>query len=173
MNKKISIIAPLITLFFIMIVIGNASAGLEPLLGPYMTDSAGSTVQKDIFDWNEEPYVFIQFDREDLNPNAPLTIWWAWYYEDEPFMTFEWESITGFQEDPVNIWNSLDNWDNYKKQGEWSVYVGWQNTGSGWGTDKTTFTVTPEPISSILFLTGGATLAARHYWKKRNKEKRL
>ncbi len=40
-------------------------------------------------------------------------------------------------------------------------------SGDSSGTLTGEFSVVPEPVSSILFITGGATLAYRHYRKKR------
>lgn len=141
---------------------------LKPSLGPYMTDE-GSMAPKpnQTFGWNEKPYAFIQFDMDDLNTEKPLIMSWKWRYEDGPVVSFERERISNFSGDTLNLWNSLDNWDIHKQAGEWSVVTIWRNPGSGGSRLKTSFTVTPEPVSSILFLSGGAVLAIRRYWKRK------
>jgi len=146
-------------------------AKLKPSLGPYMTDE-GSMAPKpnQNFGWNEKPYAFIQFDMDDLNTEKPLIMSWKWRYEDGPVVSFERERISNFSGDTLNLWNSLDNWDIHKQAGEWSVVTIWRNPGSGGSRFKTSFTVTPvvpEPVSSILFLSGGAVLIARRYWKRK------
>ena len=138
---------------------------LEPSLGPYMTDE-GSTVKKDVFGWDEKPYVFIQFDVDELNTNWPLFVRWKWKFMGKGHPFWEFERVTDFSDNPLNIWDSLDNWDSCKKVGKWRVETAWwsptlYNSGKeGLGRHKVNFTVTPEPVSSILFLVGGASLAA-------------
>lgn len=147
-------------------------AKLKPSLGPYMTD-AGSTVPKpnQTFGWNENPYAFMQFDIDDLNTEKPLFVWWRWRDPDGHVVSVEKEWITNFPEEGnLNLWNSLDNWDVHKQTGEWTVETKWVNPSGGTGRFETSFTVTPvvpEPVSSILFLSGGAVLAIRRYWKRK------
>lgn len=141
---------------------------LKPSLGPYMTDE-GSIAPKpnQTFGWNEKPYAFIQFDINDLNTKKPLFVWWKWRDPDGHVVSFERERITNFPEDNLNLWNSLDNWDVHKQMGEWTVETKWVNPSGGVGKFTNNFTVMPEPVSSILFLSGGAVLIARRYWKRK------
>jgi hypothetical protein len=66
-----------------------------------------------------------------------------------------------------DTWLSLDDWDDVKKLGEWNVNAAYFYPNRDSGTGKTDFTVTPEPISTILFCAGGITLVGRYHWKRR------
>lgn len=46
---------------------------------------------------------------------------------------------------------------------------GFAFSDDAFGSISGKMTVTPEPISAVLFITGGATLAFRRYWKRRSK----
>jgi hypothetical protein len=130
-----------------------------------MTDYE-SIEQKTVFGWEEVPYAFIQFDVEDLNTKKPLTVWWKWKHENGKWYTFQWDSTTDFPHEKLNIWYSPEEWDEVKEIGTWTVQATWRNPGSGGGMMKTDFTVTPEPLSSVLFVTGGTLLVARVLRKK-------
>jgi hypothetical protein len=139
MNLTLSIIV----FFFVLLITGNAYSELEPSLGFYMTNGE-STESKDTFRWDETPFAFIQFDVDDLNNET---------------------------EDKIQVRNSPDNWDFEKLAGKWTVQTTWRNPGSGGGMSKTAFTVTspvvPEPISSLLFVIGGAFLTGKHFIKRK------
>jgi len=140
---------------------------LDPSLGPYMTDEESTTAKENqTFGWDETPFVFLQFDVDDLNTNNSLSLCHIWEHESKNPWTWEWETITDFPKtNSLNFWGSIDNWDQYKKVGEWTVFVAWNNpaalkcdSGGGFGFQKINFTITPEPLSAMLFVIGGAVL---------------
>ena len=143
-----------------------AHARLDPSLGLYMTEE-NSMSSKSIFGLDEKPFAFLQFHLDDLDLGSPLTIRWVWRFEGDRIAK-EYEKITNFGGDPLDLWNSLDNWDLHKRTGEWSVRAKWRNgIGDEKGKDLVNFTVTPEPVSSLLFLLGGAGLAVTGYRKRK------
>ena len=171
------IIVLFITTFSLILFLSTSNVfakQLDPSLGPYMTDE-GSAVRKEAFGWDEKPFAFIQFDVDDPNTNLPLFVGWKWKFMGKGHPFWEFEKVTTFSDVPLNIWDSLDNWDSYKKVGEWKVKTTWWNPTlwsgkEGWGRHKVNFTVTPEPVSSVLFLIGGAFLATFRYRKRHSAE---
>ncbi len=162
----------LVTTFIILSISPNKAFAtyLEPYLGPYMTDESSTTL-RDTFDLHEEPFAYIGFDVIDLNSYRPLELTWSWYFDTDMFVASESQRISHFDNPFLDIWNSLDDWDNYARVGDWRTVISWENdvllSKGGWGSQTVNFTVNPEPVSSVLFLIGGATLAVRHYRKKR------
>ncbi len=66
---------------------------------------------------------------------------------------------------PSNHWNWGDLYMQFTFGGTTAKDFTEDQSGSVTGS----FSVTPEPVSSILFITGGATLAFRHFRRKRSK----
>ncbi len=164
----------LVATFFILSISPNKvfATTLDPSFDPYMTYE-GSTEQQDVFDWGETPFAYIGFDVININTRGPLELTWSWYFDTDLFNAVASESqrISHFDDPFLDIWNSLDDWDNYAQVGNWKTVINWENpvllSKGGWDSQTVNFTVTPEPVSSVLFLIGGATLAVRHYRKKR------
>ena len=166
---KVIQLLPLIATYFLLTTNSNADTELklEPTLGPYTTEE-NSTTQKSTFSLNEKPFTFIQFNPGDLNTDRPMFLKWVWQFGQGPSLATVREKITNFDDNPLNLWNSLDNWDLYKKVGNWSVKVNWWNGLGSMGSGIANFVVTPEPVSSLLFLVGGVTLAATRLRKKKH-----
>lgn len=121
-------------------------------------------MKNQFFNWDETPWLYFQVpikDPEDINVTMS---WW----QDPVGEEYKVKERTP---DTIDIWHSLDNWDKVRVLGDWNVRAKYTARGGDdtntTGEGYTSFKVVPEPISSILFLTGGATLVARHYWKKR------
>ena len=58
----------------------------------------------------------------------------------------------------------------FKKTGLWNVDAFYSYAAGGSGLKSTSFSVTPEPISSALFLLGGGALALRNFRKRSAKK---
>ena len=133
-----------------------------------------STTLKNEFGWNETPWLYISLPEDGMHGTTAL-----WKSADNNYY------LTSFLGDAEEEWFSLDNgqavglsagWDSIKTPGVWNVnVVSMRFTESGPSTmsEATSFTVasnvmvTPEPVSSILFLAGGGTLAFRRFWGKK------
>lgn len=108
-----------------------------------------------------------------------------WDHKDGSGYYWLQEEQNGFEDpdnpDMVNYWFTLDTWETNKQPGGWNVHGTWLSPETlplpTIGQDSWDFTVTstpiptptvmPEPISSLLFLSGISTFLIRR--KKANK----
>ena len=125
----------------------------------YMTDADGSTTPKDSFGWDEQPWLYLRL----LEPGFNLTLSFWKNPDNKKYFDIDvdWDQ---------DIWHTLKYWDDIKELGEWHVSAMYFQPGSNdWiGRGSADFTVTPEPVSSVLFLVGGISLAATRL-KRRKK----
>lgn len=159
----------------------------DPEAGPYMT-KYGEKEEKSVFTLDETPYVFFQFKKTDLEvpPEVAEIIGlgenWLDFYSDweyENGTEFYWlqDEKNGIEDstnpDLVNFWFTLNTWEVNKQIGSWSVHGIWMNPDTipfpvvGEGQWNFTVTPTPEPISSLLFISGSTMLL---FFKRKNKQ---
>ena len=119
-----------------------------------------STESMDEFSLNDTPWLYISIPEvEDVHGTTAL-----WKSEQNSYF------FTSYMGADNNIYFSLDNWDSIKTPGEWNVGVTSMQFIEGsyqMTSNSTSFTVTPEPMSYVLFLVGGGALAGRHFWSSR------
>jgi len=163
MKKNISIRLMLVIFSVILTTVlltSSAMAWFDTFEEMYMVDAVDSTVQQDIFQLDEIPYLYLKLP-EPAFLNFTITWWWSPSGDD--YHTFDFSS--GDQE----LWISLENgysWMDIVEVGDWGVTAAFAGT-AGLGIGQTVFSVVPEPVSSTLFLVGAASLGARRFWKKR------
>ncbi len=148
----------LISLSFI-----SASFAIDDLSILMVTDNGSTTPQPgSTYSWTQAPWLYLQLPSTVFS----YTITW-WNLSGIPTYS---SVLTTNDEGNTETWNSLADWFNVggsRHEGLWNIRALY----SSGGTDiikETTFTVTPEPISSALFLIGGVGLAA---WQIRRKKK--
>lgn len=135
----------------------NGGPNGTPPLVSYMTDSYGGMTPQTSFGWDETPWLCVELPRGITN----MFIQWYEAQNDKDFYLR--------QSGPRNagpMWMALIDaypdksaWEDVKKVGAWNVGMTAIYSGPTFISGKTSFTVTPEPISATLFLIGGVSLA--------------
>jgi len=158
-----SVVILLMELFFLLLTVSSSFAVDTFYL--QTADGVDGNV-KSTFGWDETPWLHLHFplnagfvtsSQEWTSPSLQ-----TYYTSTSPQLT-------------QDIWVSLDNssygdWADVKEGGIWNTDGTWEGVGSAGGQHSytTSFTVTPEPVSSALFLIGGLSLAGVAY-KRRKK----
>jgi len=142
----------------------------------YTVDGDGSFTLKGVFDappTSDVPWAFIKFEDTSLNTAAPLYVNWIWQNIDDPSISKldnEEFDLTGGVSGDFNIWRKPNNgfWTSNAEAGSnWQLQVSWYNLGGQNGQELTNFAVAPEPVSTLLFLFGGAPLGAVLYRRRK------
>lgn len=151
--KAQSILAAMI--FTLLFCAAEARADFVDL---YTVDAPFSTTPKSVFSLEEEPYLYLKLPETSLG-TLTLSSW------ESPSGT----TIPGVTEaqDGKSKWLNLIQWDFWKEPGEWEVTAQYFDSDTFQFESRiASFTVTPEPISVLLFSIGGAPVAA-HLYRKR------
>ena len=177
MKTLIATIATILICSFAAATNANAVASSLDYQTIYTVDGDSSYTLKNEFAPGELPYSYIKFQSGYLSgppANTKLQVDWTWALASNPSITKststkypigDFSSDLEIWEPPVSGW-----WSAKGEPGLWNLDVAWDDdqglTGFS-GNDSTTLTVTPEPVSTILFLFGGAPLAAAIYRKRK------
>jgi len=138
--------------------------------GFYTVASNGSTVWEDEFSLTgSKPWLYIETPLASVVSGLAMSWWQDRPQTITPELAFDGGVASG------QIWLALDDatWDSIKAVGTWDVSAYYSVATTDFGTPPqisnlagdATFTVTPEPVSSVLFLIGGAGLVARRFRK--------
>jgi hypothetical protein len=117
------------------------------------------------YSWNQSPWLHFE------SPSSLFTYTVSWWnFTGDSLKTPSLEITSG----TTSVWSGFSNfadWSAIRKAGNWTVRADYSTAGGAGTTGEIAFKVNavPEPISSALFLLGGATLAVRQYRKKGKK----
>lgn len=140
------------------------AAGTQEITSAYTTDASENP--KTVFSWNEIPYLFSTFN---FWRAIEKEVWVSPTLNTYIFTIRDNHSVKDFDPTRQEILNTLPNWNTRTESGVWTWFAR-ANNGSANGQALTgTFTITPEPVSSILFLIGGAALFTKHNRSKKLK----
>lgn len=175
MRNKLGVIAVL-SLICLLLAGHNAFAAFElnTYAKMFMTNAQGNApaVSQATFGWNEQPWLYIKFfdPASGSNPTSLNSITWTWdgTPTDKSFFKF-------YMGNNNEIWVGFSQsyWENtVRKAGDWTVsglsLLNDRSCGSACSGqlkafgDTVNFKVNavPEPVSALLFLTGGGAIAA-------------
>ena len=124
----------------------------------FMTDANGSTTPKTNFGWNETPWLYVKLSEI---AESITSAWWT-----DPNGN-KYKIFDAFSTD--DIWLSPLNWSTIKKLGEWTITAVSHLDSGTVNQGRLSFTVTPEPVSSLLFILGGGALAGTKLMRSRKK----
>ena len=151
-------------IFIMLVATSNIFATVE-YEAFYMVDRVGSTTEKTTFDFNDTPSLYFRFTQE-TDPNTIFVLTWTSPSND---VFIEDHELGGGG--VLGGWTSISSWTSSRELGLWTLdgEITQEGTPGGNLTESTNFTVVPEPISSILFVTGGTLLTGRRYIKRKKK----
>lgn len=136
------------------------------------SQTLSGTVDNYQYHANQTPWAYLKLRLSDLNLTAPLHLLWSWSNFDNSAINetkLEHISLSGLNDDK-EVWSEAPQpwWANNGGHGKWTVDMAWLNHKGTLGTSTTDFNVTPEPISSALFLLGGLPLAGALLRRQKN-----
>src|SRR3989338_5646677 len=135
--------------------IGIASATFEEI---YTVDNNGSTTLQNVYSMSQTPWLYLALPNQGFHFDVAI-----WTDPNNVLAAQTFGPSTSSQ-----VWFSPFNWNSIKQPGVWTIAASYlypfPTPSSGNGV--TSLTVTPEPVSSGLFLLGGAALAAAGIRKK-------
>ena len=131
-----------------------ASAGFST----YTVGSSGSTTAKTTFGLNETPFLYMKLPDDKVNFASSF-----WHAPDS--MVYFASQGPG---STAERWISLTSWDTVKKVGDWSIDSNVFYSSGVTATSAASFTVTPEPLSTALFLVGGVPIALNLYRRRKH-----
>jgi hypothetical protein len=136
----------------------------------YPTAGPGDVTPKTVFALSETPYIYMHLP--DPGPVVDPEVDNVGNLSGLRWISPSSGSFFNVNASAINAetWFSLDTgflpggtpttWDAVKELGEWNVTGGFFYTGGPADFAETSFTVTPEPVSSVLFVSGGLALLA-------------
>ncbi len=119
------------------------------------------------FGWDEQPFFSLEFDVDDLRTDRSLHTTILLFDPSGLLRDTQSRVTSSYPTDPLILCFSIDNWDLIKEVGTWNVKATYFNSlfkkdgKGGFGCTTVPFTVTPDPISSVLFMVGGIVLLVR------------
>ena len=142
--------------FGVFLSINSAYAAIDSF---YTTGNTGDSVQKSTFAWDETPWLYIKLSNSIKHFTST---WW----NDPSGNSYDANLPTS---NASTQWLSLPDWNSVKTTGKWEINGNAFYPKGASDSATTNFTVTPEPISSALFLLGGATFVLGAYRKRKQK----
>lgn len=129
---------------------------------PFMTLDH-KTHKETTFEWNETPFVYLRL--KDIDKKEDLNISYVWTHGSDSYTQNESYSHIA----SLKNWQDLDIWNSVRATGLWTVSTSWGYLGKGCDliTRTSTFSVTPEPFSMVLFGLGAGVLGLAKLRRKK------
>ena len=168
MNNRKAVIAGLVVVLFL--VLGAVNCAYADFTNIFTVGSNGSEVKQSVFTLNQTPWLYLELPSTGFNVAA--SVW-----SDPSSNPFTVTEVGGNTKYWLSLNSGLDEsnnpvtWNSVKQVGTWNITAGYLypfSTKDYAGAGETSFKVTavPEPVSTVLFLLGGATLAVRRFRRK-------
>ena len=174
-NRKAVIAGSIVIL---LLVLGVANCAYADFTSIFTVSSNGSTTPQSTFTLDQTPWLYVELPEGNLN--------WAsaagslWFYDSNIIPKGEATGSDFTSPYAREFWLKLDNWDSVAKVGDWHIAAGYElgtpidlcgtniilPKDAGVGCANFNVTAVPEPVSTVLFLLGGATLAVRRLRRK-------
>ncbi|MBU4305363.1 MAG: hypothetical protein KJ893_07065 [Candidatus Omnitrophica bacterium] len=131
-----------------------------------VADKFVTTEKTSPFGWDEKPWIYIELPEVGYKHDVTKLFWGDPAGDGDSL--FRKANLILRDDNNRQIWVSFtdERWSNIKELGEWDVYAFSKLSFPGSGSpvsiiEKTSVMVTPEPVSSMLFIIGSLVLAVR------------